>query len=112
MLSWSPVEVSKKYGPPFAGLYVCIEAGIPSIRKRTEMDAAVSRGYQVLTLSGSSSILGKRIIYNKTSSGLTKTNVAAKGISSSRRLRTVVVQAQERPTWLPGLDPPPYLDGT
>lgn len=88
-------------------LYVCILAGIPSIRKRTEMDAAVCRGYQVLTFSGSSSVLGK------TSLGLTKTSVAAKGItSSSRRLSTVLVQAQERPTWLPGLDPPPYLDGT
>lgn len=94
-------------------LYVCILAGIPSIRKRTEMDAAVCGGYQVLTFSGSSSVLGKSIKYNKTSLGLTKTSGAAKGItSSSRRLSTVLVQAQERPTWLPGLDPPPYLDGT
>ncbi|XP_051139231.1 photosystem I chlorophyll a/b-binding protein 5, chloroplastic isoform X2 [Andrographis paniculata] len=29
-----------------------------------------------------------------------------------RNCRTVVVQAQDRQTWLPGLDPPPYLDGT
>lgn len=61
-----------------------------------------------MALSSSSSFLGKSMY--KTSLGLTKTSVAAKGISSSR-LRTVV-QAQERPTWLPGLDPPPYLDGT
>uniref|UniRef100_A0A0F7GZW1 Chlorophyll a-b binding protein, chloroplastic n=1 Tax=California macrophylla TaxID=337344 RepID=A0A0F7GZW1_9ROSI len=31
----------------------------------------------------------------------------------SRHSYTVpVVRAQERPTWLPGLDPPPYLNGT
>ncbi|KAL9242455.1 hypothetical protein vseg_016448 [Gypsophila vaccaria] len=30
-------------------------------------------------------------------------------VTSTRR---VAVQAQARPTWLPGLDPPPYLDGS
>lgn len=30
---------------------------------------------------------------------------------SSRFLKTTI-KAQQRPTWLPGLDPPPYLDGT
>ncbi|KAJ4841551.1 hypothetical protein Tsubulata_001759 [Turnera subulata] len=34
----------------------------------------------------------------------------AKQSSSTQRWR--VVRAQQRPTWLPGLDPPPYLDGT
>ncbi|XP_022772188.1 photosystem I chlorophyll a/b-binding protein 5, chloroplastic [Durio zibethinus] len=29
-----------------------------------------------------------------------------------RRYGQIAVQAQRRPTWLPGLDPPPYLDGT
>lgn len=29
-----------------------------------------------------------------------------------RQCRNLVVRAQQRPTWLPGLDPPPYLDGT
>ncbi|WVZ18251.1 hypothetical protein V8G54_005573 [Vigna mungo] len=28
------------------------------------------------------------------------------------RYRQTCVAAQQRPTWLPGLDPPPYLDGT
>ncbi|KAI3439713.1 Chlorophyll a-b binding protein [Psidium guajava] len=28
------------------------------------------------------------------------------------RAGRAVVRAQQRPTWLPGLDPPPYLDGT
>lgn len=28
------------------------------------------------------------------------------------RATRAVVRAQQRPTWLPGLDPPPYLDGT
>ncbi|KAJ6939881.1 hypothetical protein NC651_006135 [Populus alba x Populus x berolinensis] len=26
--------------------------------------------------------------------------------------KPIVVHALQRPTWLPGLDPPPYLDGT
>lgn len=26
--------------------------------------------------------------------------------------RACVAAAPQRPTWLPGLDPPPYLDGT
>ncbi|RVW40526.1 Protein CYPRO4 [Vitis vinifera] len=30
----------------------------------------------------------------------------------SRFSHGTVVQAQQRPTWLPGLDPPPYLNGT
>ncbi|XP_074290828.1 photosystem I chlorophyll a/b-binding protein 5, chloroplastic-like [Silene latifolia] len=29
-----------------------------------------------------------------------------------RSTKRAVVQAQSRPTWLPGLDPPPYLDGS
>nr|GMC54278.1 photosystem I chlorophyll A/B-binding protein 5, chloroplastic [Ipomoea batatas] len=29
-----------------------------------------------------------------------------------RKCRSLVVRAQQRPTWLPGLDPPSYLDGT
>ncbi|KNA20832.1 hypothetical protein SOVF_048750 [Spinacia oleracea] len=33
--------------------------------------------------------------------------------TNNRRLtRHVVLQAQARPTWLPGLDPPPHLDGS
>ncbi|XP_021898618.1 photosystem I chlorophyll a/b-binding protein 5, chloroplastic isoform X2 [Carica papaya] len=32
--------------------------------------------------------------------------------STKPRTCAVVVEAQQRPTWLPGLDPPPYLDGT
>uniref|UniRef100_A0A0F7GYJ2 Chlorophyll a-b binding protein, chloroplastic n=1 Tax=Francoa sonchifolia TaxID=23250 RepID=A0A0F7GYJ2_9ROSI len=35
----------------------------------------------------------------------------AKSRITQRNYRTTV-RAQERPTWLPGLDPPPYLDGT
>uniref|UniRef100_A0A0F7GZR5 Chlorophyll a-b binding protein, chloroplastic n=1 Tax=Geranium maderense TaxID=28964 RepID=A0A0F7GZR5_9ROSI len=36
---------------------------------------------------------------------------AKPGVAPSRHSRTVV-RAQERPTWLPGLDPPPHLNGT
>ncbi|MCD7471822.1 hypothetical protein HAX54_012503 [Datura stramonium] len=72
------------------------------------MDIAVGRGFQVLAFSGSF-FHGKSIC---------KTCVAVKGIKrtartghSLRPCRTVI-QAQQRPTWLPGLDPPPHLDGT
>uniref|UniRef100_A0A0F7GZW6 Chlorophyll a-b binding protein, chloroplastic n=1 Tax=Geranium incanum TaxID=1158081 RepID=A0A0F7GZW6_9ROSI len=37
--------------------------------------------------------------------------LAKPGAALSRHSR-IVVRAQERPTWLPGLDPPPYLNGT
>ncbi|KAJ8748074.1 hypothetical protein K2173_027553 [Erythroxylum novogranatense] len=33
-------------------------------------------------------------------------------LGSTRHATQTVVRAQQRPTWLPGLDPPPYLDGT
>ncbi|KAI4389542.1 hypothetical protein MLD38_001758 [Melastoma candidum] len=32
--------------------------------------------------------------------------------TQQRHSRMVLVRAQQRPTWLPGLEPPPYLDGT
>ncbi|KAL0360828.1 UNVERIFIED_CONTAM: protein CYPRO4 [Sesamum radiatum] len=48
---------------------------------------------------------------HKTSSIWEKTNRLAKN-GSTLRCHRVVVKAQGRPTWLPGLDPPPYLDGT
>lgn len=96
----------QKYGPPLR-LHVSSQE-FQAFLKRKNMNAAVSRGFQVLTFTFSCSVLGKKL--NKTSLGLTKTSWAAQGLSSCR-LRTVV-QAQERPTWLPGLDPPPYLDGS
>uniref|UniRef100_A0A0F7H094 Chlorophyll a-b binding protein, chloroplastic n=1 Tax=Pelargonium transvaalense TaxID=158603 RepID=A0A0F7H094_9ROSI len=36
----------------------------------------------------------------------------AKPDAAPMRHSRTVVRAQERPTWLPGLDPPPYLNGT
>ncbi|KAJ1397395.1 Chlorophyll A-B binding protein [Sesbania bispinosa] len=37
---------------------------------------------------------------------------ATSGAGVTPRCRRICVAAQQRPTWLPGLDPPPYLDGT
>ncbi|WJX41371.1 Photosystem I chlorophyll a/b-binding protein 5, chloroplastic [Trifolium repens] len=37
---------------------------------------------------------------------------AATGTGVTRRYRQICVAAQQRPTWLPGLDSPTYLDGT
>lgn len=34
------------------------------------------------------------------------------GAAATPRYRQTCVGAQQRPTWLPGLDPPPHLDGT
>ncbi|KAJ6878496.1 hypothetical protein NC652_032349 [Populus alba x Populus x berolinensis] len=59
-------------------------------------------------LSSSLCFLSKNI--NKSSFGAAETFLPAK--PSSTRCTPVVVHAQQRPTWLPGLDPPPYLDGT
>lgn len=73
------------------------------------MDIAVSKGFQVPAFAGSSSVLRKST--GNTSLGFNRTSWADKVGVSSSRLQTVV-KAQERPTWLPGLDPPPYLDGT
>ncbi|CAA2979249.1 photosystem I chlorophyll a b-binding 5, chloroplastic [Olea europaea subsp. europaea] len=73
------------------------------------MDVAVGRGFQILAHAGSSPFPGR--ISHKTAFGATKTNWLVEIGSSSHHLR-VVVRAQNRPTWLPGLDPPPYLDGT
>ncbi|CAL0327072.1 unnamed protein product [Lupinus luteus] len=39
-------------------------------------------------------------------------DAAAARAGVTQRRRQISVAAQQRPTWLPGLDPPPYLDGT
>ncbi|XP_060188047.1 photosystem I chlorophyll a/b-binding protein 5, chloroplastic [Lycium barbarum] len=72
------------------------------------MDITVGRSFQILAFYGSS-FHGKSIC--KTSVALKGTNWTAR-TGHSLRPCTTVVQAQQRPTWLPGLDPPPYLDGT
>ena len=45
------------------------------------------------------------------SSSLFPANSMGTGPSRSPKRFVLRVQAQARPTWLPGLDPPPYLDG-
>ncbi|KAL0351997.1 UNVERIFIED_CONTAM: Photosystem I chlorophyll a/b-binding protein 5, chloroplastic [Sesamum calycinum] len=72
------------------------------------MEIAAARGLQILVHSGSSPFPGKST--NGAAFGK-KTNRLAKN-GSTLRCHRLVVKAQGRPTWLPGLDPPPYLDGT
>lgn len=71
------------------------------------MAFAVGRCFQFLPCSSSSSsaFLGK----NTDKSWVTYLP-ARKGYG--RHYSRSVVQAQQRPTWLPGLDPPSYLDGS
>ncbi|XVF39941.1 hypothetical protein PTKIN_Ptkin01aG0073100 [Pterospermum kingtungense] len=71
------------------------------------MAVAVGRGYLVQPCSSSSPIFHNKIY---------KPSLGSASIvwstSAPRRYRKIAVQAQQRPTWLPGLDPPAYLDGT
>lgn len=70
------------------------------------MAAAVGK---LFLIKPSSSVVCKNI--NKSSLGITSTVRPAK-LGTKRQITSSVVRAQQRPTWLPGLDPPPYLDGT
>lgn len=76
------------------------------------MEVAVGRGIQMLAHSGSfpSTVksLDRTSFTRSNGSWLVKKSFAP----NHHHCRVVVVQAQNRPTWLPGLDPPPYLDGT
>ncbi|KAL3514521.1 hypothetical protein ACH5RR_027238 [Cinchona calisaya] len=76
------------------------------------MDVAASRGSQLLAFNGSSSNFG-RSSYRTTSVAFTKSTLAVRVVvGPSQSFRNVVVRAEQRQTWLPGLNPPPYLDGT
>ncbi|GFP91729.1 chlorophyll a-b binding protein 7 chloroplastic [Phtheirospermum japonicum] len=71
------------------------------------MDIAAGRGFQILPHSP----LFHGKFKNRTMFGQSNSNWLVKKGSTLQRHR-MVVKAQDRPTWLPGLDPPPYLDGT
>uniref|UniRef100_A0A0F7H084 Chlorophyll a-b binding protein, chloroplastic n=1 Tax=Pelargonium australe TaxID=59866 RepID=A0A0F7H084_9ROSI len=72
------------------------------------MAVTVGRVFLAQPFSSSAfSYLGNGKHVHRSSFGLP----AKPGAASMRYSRTVV-RAQERPTWLPGLDPPPYLNGT
>ncbi|GLT46973.1 hypothetical protein SLA2020_206980 [Shorea laevis] len=73
------------------------------------MVAAIGRGFLAQTCSSSPRFL--RTTVSKPLLHEPSIFWSAKPRTTSRFLRTVV-RAQQRPTWLPGLDPPPYLDGT
>ncbi|MBA0759648.1 hypothetical protein Gotri_022500 [Gossypium trilobum] len=72
------------------------------------MAVAVGRGFLVQPSSYSSSPTSHNKLY-KPSLGSATTFWST---FAPQRYPQVAVQAQQRPTWLPGLDPPPYLDGT
>ncbi|CAL5383710.1 unnamed protein product [Camellia sinensis] len=73
---------------------------------RENMAFAVGRGLQILPCSSSSAFLGKDISKSSIS------YLPSRKGYTRHYSRGVVVQAQQRPTWLPGLDPPAYLDGS
>ena len=70
------------------------------------MALVVGRGFLVQPCS--SSFICKNVY--KPLSGVTNTFWPTRP-RTTRCLTQTVVRAQLRPTWLPGLDPPPYLDG-
>ncbi|KAK8649010.1 hypothetical protein V6N13_129748 [Hibiscus sabdariffa] len=72
------------------------------------MAVTVGRGFLLQPCSYSSSPIFHNKIYRPSTGSAT----AFWSTSAPRRYPQVVVQAQQRPTWLPGLDPPPHLDGT
>ncbi|KAF5747000.1 Light-harvesting complex I protein Lhca5 isoform 1 [Tripterygium wilfordii] len=73
------------------------------------MAATAGRVFLVQPFSSNLSFHGNNIFGS--SLGGRNTLWSAKPGATQRYLQTVV-RAQQRPTWLPGLDPPPYLDGT
>ncbi|KAG8377618.1 hypothetical protein BUALT_Bualt08G0051700 [Buddleja alternifolia] len=74
------------------------------------MEIAVGRSFQILAHSGSSPFSGNHL--NRTTFGIPNTTNWLVQKGSALHHHPTVAQAQHRPTWLPGLDPPSYLDGT
>ncbi|PWA13694.1 chlorophyll A-B binding protein [Artemisia annua] len=78
------------------------------------MYISIGRSSHILSCSCSSSSIvkhGTGNSANRTSFGTTTICPPTRWSRGSRHLKTAI-HAQDRPTWLPGLDPPPYLDGT
>ncbi|PWA75939.1 chlorophyll A-B binding protein [Artemisia annua] len=77
------------------------------------MYISIGRSSHILSCSCSSSIVkhGTGNSANRTSFGTTTICPPTRWSRGSRHLKTAI-HAQDRPTWLPGLDPPPYLDGS
>ncbi|KAJ9567636.1 hypothetical protein OSB04_003602 [Centaurea solstitialis] len=74
------------------------------------MYISIGRSSHVLVSSSSSSFLAKYSTF-RTAYGTTPIYSPGRWGRGARHSRTSI-QAQQRPTWLPGLDPPAYLDGT
>ncbi|KAI3758946.1 hypothetical protein L6452_06519 [Arctium lappa] len=78
------------------------------------MYISIGRSSHILISSCSSSFLAKYSTGNstfRTAYGTTPIHSPGRWGRGARHLRTSI-QAQQRPTWLPGIDPPSYLDGT
>lgn len=73
---------------------------------RIKMAVSIGKGSLILQ-SPSSPLAFSKIEFNKASLNTAQIGGSRRGI----RYRTLV-RAQERETWLPGLDPPHYLDGS
>lgn len=68
------------------------------------MAVTVGRGFLIPPSTFcSSSFLGRNVC---------NSSLGSARLGPARRYARTIVQAQERPTWLPGLDPPAYLDGS
>ncbi|XP_027902772.1 photosystem I chlorophyll a/b-binding protein 5, chloroplastic [Vigna unguiculata] len=67
---------------------------------------AVGRGLPIQTRS----LFNSKSIYRASPAG--RVSWLGHSAAATPRHRKTCVAAQQRPTWLPGLDPPPYLDGT
>ncbi|KAE9457154.1 hypothetical protein C3L33_10947, partial [Rhododendron williamsianum] len=76
---------------------------------RGNMAFAVGRCLQILPCSNFSSSSSSAFIGKNNGKSWVTYLPGREGYG--RHYSRAVVQAQQRPTWLPGLDPPPYLDG-
>jgi len=83
-----------------------LRTGTEADNQKTMVAAAIGRG---LPIQPRSLFNGKSIDRASPAGRLSWLGHAA---AVTPRYRQTCVAAQQRPTWLPGLDPPPYLDGT
>lgn len=74
-----------------------------------KMAITPGRGFLVPSCSSSSSL---SVLNKNAFPGLNYIYQPAVQMSALGSRRIVAVRAQQRPTWLPGLDPPSHLDGT
>lgn len=77
--------------------------------EKEAMAAAIARSYSFQPRS----LFNSNTIYNPSPyGGYSWLGPAASRAGTTPRCRQICAAMQPRPTWLPGLDPPAYLDGT